>query len=179
MAVFAKSITNGYPLGVIAGKREVMQAAARMFISSTYWSDTIGLRAALTTIRELKRRAVPAYLHQLGTELQARITAIAEEVGFAARCEGLSVHSTLRFSTDDPHTRSLLTTLYVQEMAKAGCHGYAAFYLNAAQGPAEVEQTERAARAVFALLADAWRRDALGSLLECDLTQDAFRRLVR
>ncbi len=179
MTVLGKAISNGYSMAAVVGRREVMEPAARMFISSTYWSDTIGLRAALTTIRELKRRAVPAYLHKLGTELQARISSAAEETGFAARCEGLSVHPALRFRTDDPHTRTLLTTLTIQEMAKRGCHGYAAFYLNAAQGPAEVEQTERAAREVFALLADAWKRDVLGSLLECDLTQDAFRRLVR
>ena len=46
---FAKSISNGYPMGAVVGKREVMEPAAHMFISSTYWSDTIGLRAALTT----------------------------------------------------------------------------------------------------------------------------------
>ncbi len=44
MAVFAKSLSNGYPMAAVVGKREVMEPAARMFISSTYWSDTIGLR---------------------------------------------------------------------------------------------------------------------------------------
>jgi glutamate-1-semialdehyde aminotransferase len=156
-----------------------MEAAARMFISSTYWSDTIGLRAALTTIRELKRRGVPAYLHRLGAEIQQRVNAAAEETGLAVRCEGLSAHPALRFQTDDAPTRALLATLYIQEMAKRGCHGYAAFYLNAAQGPAEVGQLEAAAREVFALLADGWRRGTLAALAECDPTQDAFRRLVR
>jgi glutamate-1-semialdehyde aminotransferase len=166
-------------MAAVVGRRDVMAPAARMFISSTYWSDTIGLRAALTTIRELKRRGVPAYLHNLGTEIQDRINRAAEETGFAGRCEGLAVHPSLRFLTDDPATKTLLTTLYIQEMAKRGCHGYAAFYLNAAQGTPEVEQTAGAAREVFALLADAWKRDALPALLEADLTQDAFRRLVR
>jgi glutamate-1-semialdehyde 2,1-aminomutase len=179
VTVLGKAISNGYPMAAVVGRREVMEPSARMFISSTYWSDTIGLRAALTTIRELKRRAVPAHLHRLGAELQERLNLIAEEVGLAVRCEGLPVHPALRFRTDDPHTRTLLTTLYIQEMAKRGCHGYAAFYLNAAQGPAEVEQTAGAAREVFTLLADSWRCNTLVSLLECDLTQDAFRRLVR
>jgi glutamate-1-semialdehyde 2,1-aminomutase len=179
MTVLGKAISNGYPMAAVVGSRAVMEPAARMFISSTYWSDTLGLRAALTTIRELKRREVPAYLHKLGTDIIARMNRAAADAGLAARCEGLAVHPALRFGTDDPATRTLLTTLYIQEMAKRGCHGYAAFYLNAAQGAAEVEQTEDAAREVFAILADAWQRDALRPLLECDLTQDAFRRLVR
>src|SRR5262249_37558679 len=81
MAVFAKSISNGYPMGVVVGKREVMEPSARMFISSTYWSDTIGLRAALTTMQEVRKRNLPAYLIQLGTELQRRLNQVAEETG--------------------------------------------------------------------------------------------------
>jgi glutamate-1-semialdehyde 2,1-aminomutase len=179
VTVLGKAISNGYPMAAVVGSREVMEPAARMFISSTYWSDTIGLRAALTTIRELRRRDVPAYLHRLGAEVQVRINAAAEDAGLAVRCEGLAVHPALRFRADDDHARALLVTLFIQEMAKRGCHGYAAFCLNAAQGPAEVEQTVAAAREVFALLAGAGRRDALAPLLECDLTRDAFRRLVR
>jgi glutamate-1-semialdehyde aminotransferase len=150
-----------------------------MFISSTYWSDAIGLAAALTTVRELRRRNVSAYLHRLGTQLQQRLNAVADETELAVRCTGLSVHPTLQFAAHDPITKRKLTTLYIQEMAKRGCHGYTSFYLNAAQGADEIEQTIAAAREVFGLLADAWRRDALDTLLEADLTQDAFRRMVR
>ena len=49
------------PMAAVVGRRAVMEQAARMFISSTYWSDTIGLRAALTTLREVRRR-VPGAL---------------------------------------------------------------------------------------------------------------------
>ena len=71
MAVFAKSLSNGYPMAAVVGKREVMEPAARMFISSTYWSDTIGLRAALTTLREVRRRDVPSQLWRFGHELKS------------------------------------------------------------------------------------------------------------
>src|SRR5438132_7902029 len=79
MAVFAKSISNGYPMGMVVGQRDVMAPAAHMFISSTYWSDAIGLCAALTTIRELRRRKVPAYLDRFGGELRTRIDTAARD----------------------------------------------------------------------------------------------------
>ena len=179
LAVFAKAISNGYPMGAVVGKRDVMQAAETMFISSTYWSDPIGLVAALTTIRELRRRDVPAYLNQLGIDLQTQLNAVASEVGLNVICGGLPVHPALQFGVSDPTVKSQLTTFYIQEMAKRGCHGYASFYLNAAQGAAEVEQTAAAARAVFAGLRDALESGTLAQRLECDLSQDAFRRLVR
>jgi glutamate-1-semialdehyde 2,1-aminomutase len=178
LAVFAKAISNGYPMAAVVGKRWVMEPAGRMFISSTYWSDTLGLSAALTTIRELRRRDVPAQLHRLGTELQERLNAVAKETGLPVRCAGLSVHPVLQFQSEDAAVKSKLTTLYIQEMAKRGCHGYASFYLNAAQGADELEQTVDAAREVFALMQDGLTRGNLDTLLECDLTQDAFRRLV-
>src|SRR5205814_8447920 len=178
-AVFAKSIANGYPLGVVVGKRAVMEPSARMFISSTNWSETIGLRAALTTLREIRQRDVPAYLHRLGTELQRRLNEVAQETGLSVRCGGLSVHPQLQFQVDDPVLKTTLATLYIQEMAKRGCHGYTSFYLNAAQGEAEVEQTITAARQVFALMQQGWKNGKIEQLLECDLQQDAFRRLVR
>jgi glutamate-1-semialdehyde 2,1-aminomutase len=179
LAVFAKSMSNGYPMAAVVGKRAVMEPSSRMFISSTYWSDTIGLRAALTTLREIRRRDVPAYLHQLGTELQRRLNEVAAETGMSVRCGGLSVHPSLQFQVEDPVMKTRLATLYMQEMAKRGCHGYTSFYLNAAQGAAEVEQTIAAARETFALTDQGLRKGTIEQLLECDLQQDAFRRLVR
>ena len=179
MAVFAKSISNGYPMGVIVGRRDVMEPAARMFISSTYWSDTIGLRAALTTLRAVRERNVPARLDALGNELQTQLNQVATECEAPVRCTGVAFHPQLEFDVEDDSLKAGLATLYVQEMAKRGCHGYPAFYLNAAQGPAEVEQTLDAAHATFTLLAEAARQGTVQPWLECEIRSDPFQRLVR
>ena len=50
-----------------------------MFISSTYWSDTIGLRAALTTLREARRRDVPGQLWKFGGELKRQLNEVASQ----------------------------------------------------------------------------------------------------
>ena len=52
MAVFAKAISNGYPMAAIIGRSAVMEAAQNTFISSTYWTERIGPVAALATIRK-------------------------------------------------------------------------------------------------------------------------------
>lgn len=179
MAVFAKSISNGYAMGAVVGTREVMEPAARMFISSTYWSDLVGIRAALTTLREIRRRGVPESLQDYGRKIITRINEVADDTGMPARCSGICVHPHIEFDTDDPQTSSQLTTLYVQEMAKRGCHGYPSFYLNAAQGDEELEQTTTAARETFAILKRGLNAGNLADLLEADLSQDVFRRIVR
>ncbi len=179
MSVFAKSISNGYPMAAVVGRRDVMRWAERMFISSTYWSDTIGLRAALTTLREIRRRDVPGEIQRFGTLLQRRLNEAAGAAGLAATCGGINVHPGLKFEVNDPETERVVSTLFIQEMAKRGCHGYTSFYLNAAQGPAELDQTAEAAREVFGLIAEGLASGTLDRLLECDLHQESFRRLVQ
>lgn len=179
LAVFAKSISNGYPMGAVVGKRAVMEPSSRMFISSTYWSDTIGLRAALTTMQEARKRDLHPYLKHLGETLQKRLNTVAEETGLKVRCGGLAIHPALQFAVDDPATKTKLSTLFIQEMAKRGCHGYTSFYLNAAQGDKEIEQTVAAARETFRIMRDGLAKGTIDGLLECELQQDAFRRLVR
>jgi len=50
MAAFAKAISNGYPMGAVIGKKNIMNAVQDTFISSTYWTDRIGPAAAMATI---------------------------------------------------------------------------------------------------------------------------------
>jgi len=130
-------------------------------------------------LREIRKRDVPAYLQRLGSELQRKLNEVAAETGLKVQCGGLSVHPSLQFQTEDPAMKAKLATLFIQEMAKRGCHGYASFYLNAAQGKAEIEQTVNAARDTFALIQEALGAGTIEKVLQCDLQQDAFRRLVR
>jgi glutamate-1-semialdehyde 2,1-aminomutase len=42
IAIFGKSIGNGYPISAIIGKKRIMQVAQDTFISSTMWTDRLG-----------------------------------------------------------------------------------------------------------------------------------------
>lgn len=178
MAVFAKSISNGYAMGAVVGTRAVMEPASRMFISSTYWGDTLGMRAALTTLREVRNRNVPEYLDQLGRNLQENLNRIAQETKCPVHCGGVSIHPHLQFAVDDATLKTQVATLYVQEMTKRGCHGYPSFYLNAAQGEPEVAQTLQAAQETFSLIAQGLTQGNVESLMECEPRHEPFRRLV-
>ena len=52
IAVFAKSMSNGYAMSAIIGKEKVMQSANETFISSTNWTERVGPSAALATIKK-------------------------------------------------------------------------------------------------------------------------------
>ena len=89
MTVVAKAMSNGYPMGAVVGSRAVMEPAARMFISSSYWSDNIGLVASLTTIRELKRRDSESRLRETGEKLRSALNGAIAASGLSGRCAGI------------------------------------------------------------------------------------------
>jgi len=56
MSVFGKAIANGYPLAVVCGKSDIMKRGeSDVFISSTFFANSLGYVAALKTIEILER----------------------------------------------------------------------------------------------------------------------------
>ena len=50
LAMFGKTLGNGYALTAVVGRKSVMEAAQNTFISSTFWTERIGPTAALATL---------------------------------------------------------------------------------------------------------------------------------
>jgi glutamate-1-semialdehyde aminotransferase len=55
LCVFGKAISNGFAMGAIIGKREILDGDRRTFVSSTYWTERVGPSAAIATINEMRR----------------------------------------------------------------------------------------------------------------------------
>lgn len=179
LSVFAKAISNGYPMGAVVGKREVMEPASRMFISSAYWDDNIGIVAALTTLRELERRRAPEQFARLGVDFKARINRAAVEIGVPATCAGIDGHPGIRFQIEDPVTAKKVVTLFIQENARRGLILSTGFFFSCAHDAEALDFTERVVRESFSVIKEGLDRNRLDQLLECDLQEDLFRRLVR
>ena len=58
IAVFAKAMSNGYPIAAIIGRREIMESAQDSFISSTFWTERIGFSAALASVKSYQEHQV-------------------------------------------------------------------------------------------------------------------------
>lgn len=175
MATFAKALSNGFPLGAICGRREVMQEAATMFISSTYFSDTVGLAASLATLRELRDQPVLEHIWALGEQLKAGMRALAAKYGLAFHCDGYPPVLHMGFDEPDEERRVLLTTIYLQEMIRAGVLCLMGTYLSYSHRPEHIEQYLRGAEAAFRLIGQA---DDLESLIEAGRWGQHFKRLV-
>jgi glutamate-1-semialdehyde 2,1-aminomutase len=177
LATYAKAISNGYAMGAVVGRGEVMSVVGEMFVSSTYWSDAVGLAASLATIRELRRRDAFAHIANIGTRFQQSFNELAEEHELPLRAGGLPQQIAISVSAGDYEQKRGLKDYYVQEMTRRGfftSFGVAPSY---AHNNADLEQAIGAWREVFPLLCEAMRAGDWDARIAAR-SVDAFRRQV-
>lgn len=156
LAVFAKAISNGYPMAAVIGSRAVMQAIERTFVSSTYFTDRIGPVAALATIRKLVRIGGPARLVATGEHMRAGYGELARRHGLAISQRGLPALPSFAF-TDAEHSRAM-HTLFTQLMLDEGFLASGAFYATCAHEARHLDAALASADRAFARIRAA--RDA-------------------
>lgn len=125
MAVFAKAISNGYPMGAIIGRRDIMQAAQGSFISSTYWTERIGSVAALATIKKLQELRVPEHLIKMGEMIQGGWTQKAKKHNMIIHVSGIYPLSHFEFKTNNP---LLYKTVFTKIMLEHGFLASTVYY---------------------------------------------------
>ncbi|WP_274629138.1 aspartate aminotransferase family protein [Arvimicrobium flavum] len=88
LCTFGKAVANGYPMGVIGGKRDIMSlcshpsAAKRVVVAGTYNGHPVNVAAAKACLTRLKTRESEVYgeLERLGARLEKGLNEV-----FAAR----------------------------------------------------------------------------------------------
>lgn len=178
VAVLAKSLGNGYPIGAVVGRHEVMEPAARMFISSTNWSELIGITAAIATLEQIEKRDVPARLADYGRRLIAGFNRLAEKIGVHARMVGLPATPRIEFVGHDTATARKLMALYAQEMARRFVLINAQPRHSAAHTDADLQQTLDATHEALTIIRAALSNDRVDEKLVTPPQAPVFRRLV-
>jgi glutamate-1-semialdehyde 2,1-aminomutase len=175
MAVFAKALSNGYPMAAIIGRGEVMQAAQGTFISSTAWTERIGPAAALATLQKHQRCNVPTHLIRIGQRVQAGWQEAARRTGLPLEVGGLEPLSHFTFS----HTAApAMHTLFTQLMLARGFLASKGFYATYAHQDEHIERYLAAVAETFALLAQAGAHGTVHQMLHGPVAHTGFHRLT-
>lgn len=162
MAMFGKTLGNGYAITAVIGKREIMQAAQSTFISSTFWTERIGPTAALKTLEVMDRLKSWEKITATGRDITARWIKLAEHHGLAITTSGIPAFT--GFSFDSPHALAY-KTLITQEMLAKG-------YLATTSVYACTEHTSEVLEGYFAAL-----DPIFATLRQCEDGMDVMRLL--
>ena len=176
MAVIAKAMSNGYAMSAVMGRRDVMNAAQRTFISSSYWTEGVGPAAALATIEKLRAVDAPRHFWRLGERVQQGLRDKAAEHGLAVRVLGRPPLTAMAFDFgSDPMA---ISTLYSQEMLARGYLASKSVILSLAHDDAVVDGYLSAVGETFGVLAESVAADDVASRLRGPVAQSTFRRMA-
>jgi glutamate-1-semialdehyde 2,1-aminomutase len=117
MAVFGKTMGNGYAISAVIGKSDVMEYAQSSFISSTFWTERMGPVAALKTIEIMERDSVSEQLTKTGNYINKCWTELAEHHELNIQTYGLPSITHISFKSEH---ELAIKTLITQEMLKKG-----------------------------------------------------------
>ena len=117
IAVFAKGMTNGYPVTAVIGKKRIMEASQETFISSTFWTERIGFAAALKTIECYQKYNVSEHQVHIGQRIKEGWENLAEKYELEIETNGILPLIHFGFKYDNALAYK---TFFTQEMLKEG-----------------------------------------------------------
>ncbi len=150
MAVFAKGMTNGYPLSAIIGKKAVMEASQGTFISSTFYTERVAFAAALKNIELYENNRVWEKQIEYGKAVKNGWAELAKKHHLDIEIGGIDPLS--HFSLVGKEDSLVYKTFFTQEMLKRGYLASTACYTTFAHSEVLIEEYLRNVDEVFGMI---------------------------
>jgi glutamate-1-semialdehyde aminotransferase len=175
ISVYGKAMSNGYSMAAIVGKKEVMESAQESFISSTYWTEGIGLVASIATINKLINKKVPDHLIKIGKQVSSGWEDLSKEFSLPLQVMGIPPLTTFHFEGENTQA---LHTLFTQEMLKRGFLASKSVYVSYSHSNRHVEKYLSNAGEVFGIIRQGIDNGTINSLLKGPVAHEGFKRLT-
>jgi glutamate-1-semialdehyde 2,1-aminomutase len=148
LAVFGRSMSNGYSLAAVVGDRLLMPSARSVFANDICWSDDIGINAAIETINKHELMNVGKQIKAVGRHFQQKLYELAQKHEIKLNITGMpsltqfnfnypiiddnKYDNYTEFDLGEPHKmgniNNALKTLYIQLMLKYHILADSVFY---------------------------------------------------
>ncbi|MFA6582812.1 MAG: aminotransferase class III-fold pyridoxal phosphate-dependent enzyme [Elusimicrobiaceae bacterium] len=134
MSVFGKALANGYEISAVVGKAEIMDMLReKVFLSSTFFPNSLAQVAALKTLEVLKRDKILDVIAEKGKKFGERVSKICAQSGVDCSFSGGPWMPYITFNADpDKRYKKLRTEFYTQLIRRKIFlqpyhHGYIAY----------------------------------------------------
>ena len=176
MGVFGKALGNGFPITAIIGEKDIMEAAEKSFISSTFWTERIGYAAANATLEEMITINAPTLLIKYGDMIVNGLNSLANKHDLSLVISHMSPIA----HTDWDYDNGLaIQTLYAQEMLERGFLVSSAIYSCTAYTETIIQDFLNNTDEVFAIISDGLKKGNIEKMLKGPIKQSGFARLVK
>ena len=175
VAMFGKTIGNGYALTAVVGRKSVMEAAQTSFISSTFWTERIGPTAALKTLEVMHNMSSWDIITEQGKKMQIQWKSLAKTHDLSISVSGMPALSTYSFGGENAMEYK---TFVAQEMLKKGFLASTNFYACTEHKDEHIADYFDALDGVYKTISDCEKgNDSIHDLLEGPVCHSGFKRL--
>lgn len=119
LATFGKALANGYAISACVGKAEFMKVAEKkVFISSTFFPNSLEMVAAMKCLDILERENVIEDIWRRGQLFLDRLAAIVADSGVPATVSGIPPMPFVTFDKVDDHYAERRTCFYTEAIRR-------------------------------------------------------------
>ena len=175
LAMFGKTLGNGYALTAVVGKKSVMEAAENSFISSTFWTERIGPTAALATLKIMEETKSWDIITKKGEKIQKLWQEVSSENGIKINISGIPALSVYSFNSKNALEYKTYVT---QEMLKKGFLASNLFYASVAHKEEHIKLYGEALNEVYRNISKCENgNEDINILLDGSVCHSGFKRL--
>lgn len=175
LAVFGKTLGNGFAITAVIGRREVMDVAQDTFISSTFWTERVGPTAALAALDRMEETDACGRIDAIGTRTMAVWEQIGADAGLTVTTGGIPALASFAVGGFEP---TLVKTFVTQEMLRSDHLAGTALYACLAHDDSVLDRYTTELAAVFRDLATCASDTELAARLDHGPAQTGFQRLA-
>jgi len=176
LSCFGKGIANGFPISVMAGKREIMEGFKEVFFSGTFGGELLSLTAANVVLDKVKDGRVIPELYRVGQAIQEGLTSeISHKKYEFVNLSGNPTWTFLNWTLSSDALQNQVKTYFLQEMFKRGILVLSTNNVTTTLSQKDISKILTAYAEVFEAISQALERDSLDALLECQPIVPLFK----
>ncbi len=175
IAVFGKTIANGFAMGAIIGRKKFMNKSTKTFISSSFWTERVGPSAAVAFIKKHKKLNLPKILINKGNKIKSIWINAAKDSDLKIKIFGIDPLANFKL---DLKNWPVGLTYFIQEMLKRNFLATDKCYANYMHLESLIKKYEQACFEIFNDIAKLEKKNQLKQKLESPVKQIDFGRLT-
>ena len=176
LSCFGKGIANGFPISVIAGRREIMEGFKEVFFSGTFGGELLSLTAANVVLDKVRDNRVIPELYRVGQAIQQGLLGeISRNKYEFVNLSGNPTWTFLNWTLSSDALQNKVKTYFLQETFKRGILVLSTNNVTTTLSQKDISKILTAYAEVFEAISQALERDSLDALLECQPIVPLFK----
>ena len=174
MLMLGKALGNGYAISAVLGKKIIMDSIKNTFISSTFWTESLGPTAALKTLEIMKKNNTWEYITKLGRFIVSKWVVLAKKNKIKIKINGIPALCSFVFLSKNHQEYK---TFITQEMLKNSFLATTTIYVSMAHNKKILRKYFNCLDKIFSIIAKCENGDDIYRYLETTKSETDFARL--